>query len=102
MAEPSAKQRKRDAIGSLKGLASELGFTHVHSQASDLSRDDFMKFQNDVMEKSATPAKTPDPGPKAQGLDLRPQAQDSKPKNQDSRPKTLDLRSKTQDPRPRA
>ena len=49
MAEPLAKQRKRDAVGSLQGLASEIGFAHGFNRSSDLTRNDFMKFQKDVL-----------------------------------------------------
>lgn len=53
--EPLAKQRKRNAVGSLKGLASELGIVHGFAGSSDLTRDDFVAFQKNVLAKSTTP-----------------------------------------------
>ena len=53
--EPLAKQRKRDAVGSLKGLASELGLAHPFGRNPDPSRIDFLSFQSDVLAKSSIP-----------------------------------------------
>ena len=50
----AAKQRKRDAVGNLRELATELGVAAL-GREGDLSKDDFIKFHSSVAAKGATP-----------------------------------------------
>ena len=53
MAELPAKQRKRNAIGTVKNVAAELGLSSP--RPSDLAREEFLAFHATVLGQSRTP-----------------------------------------------
>ena len=54
MEVPSAKLRKRDAVGNLRELADELGVPRI-AKLQDLSEQAFFTFHGEVLAKAGTP-----------------------------------------------
>ena len=54
MEVPSAKLRKRDAVGNLRELADELGVPRI-AKLQDLSEQAFFTFHGEVLAKAGAP-----------------------------------------------
>jgi hypothetical protein len=54
--QPSAKQRKRDAVGNLRDIADELGMSLDTRKKADLAEAEFLVMHSHIMGQAATPS----------------------------------------------